>query len=101
MRKILILCVAALLLLPLLPSLPVQAESYNPYLVVNASERLTVADVVFPRYAPDGSYIAFIAKGLPTPSSMPSRTAPTSIRWPSFPTQSGLSPSSRTAPSWR
>jgi len=60
MRKILILCVVALLLLPLLP---VQAESYNPYLVVNGTERLTVADVVSPRYAPDGSCIAFIAKG--------------------------------------
>jgi hypothetical protein len=63
MRKTLIFLLAALLLLPILPLLPAAAESYNPYLVVNASERLTVADVVSPRYAPDGSYIAFIAKG--------------------------------------
>ncbi|MCR4427844.1 MAG: S-layer homology domain-containing protein [Caldiserica bacterium] len=59
MKKLLILT----LVLALLPLFPVRGESQFPYLSVNATERLTVADVVSPRYAPDGSYIAFIAKG--------------------------------------
>jgi len=59
MKKLLILIVV----LALLPLLPARAENQFPYLAVNATERLTVADVVSPRYSPDGSYIAFIAKG--------------------------------------
>jgi len=59
MKKLLILT----LVLALLPLLPARAETQFPYLAVNATERLTVADVVSPRYSPDGSYIAFIAKG--------------------------------------
>lgn len=59
MKKLLIFT----LVLALLPLLPARAENQFPYLAVNATERLTVADVVSPRYSLDGSYIAFIAKG--------------------------------------
>ncbi|MCX5970021.1 MAG: S-layer homology domain-containing protein [Coprothermobacterota bacterium] len=60
MRRLVILTLVLLLTLPLLPAL---AEDQYPYLAVNSSMRLTVADVVSPRYSPDGSFIAFIAKG--------------------------------------
>ncbi len=60
MKKLLIILLA---ILPLASVLPANAENFRPYLAVNATERLTVADVVSPRYSPDGSYIAFIAKG--------------------------------------
>ncbi|MDI6868831.1 MAG: S-layer homology domain-containing protein [Coprothermobacterota bacterium] len=59
MKKLLIFT----LVLALLPLLPARAENQFPYLAVNSTERLTVADVVSPRYSLDGSYIAFIAKG--------------------------------------
>jgi Tol biopolymer transport system component len=60
MRKLLLVALVALLLMP---AMPAGAENQFPYLVVNSSLRLTISDVVSPRYSPDGSFIAFIAKG--------------------------------------
>jgi len=59
MKKLLILTIV----LALLPIFPAGAENQYPYLAVDATEKLTVADVISPRYSPDGSYLAFIAKG--------------------------------------